>query len=314
MPLLSITMPTRNRPELFERALTSVVRAMEPVAAEVEIAVSDGSSDEASGRVVERLLAGWPGGHCYVWNRPALDMVQNLNRALELGHGTWVHQLHDDDYLLPGAGLMVDALRAATAARERVVLFGVRIVDVHGTPRHRQRRLPAGHLDPAAALRRLMGNSSFVRLPGVVVHREAYEQVGRFDVTAGSPTDLDLWVRLFGRYGLRCVPDAVCAYTVHEGAATTGMWHAGTIESMCRIFDGAVTLGVVPEHRIRRWETDYFHQFILAGAVRHLRHGRRAQAREVLELFRLPDVRRLGPSPRWMALRAAVTALTAGAR
>src|ERR1041385_1279659 len=114
MPLLSITMPTRNRPELFERALTSVINATASVSEQVEITVSDGSSDEATGAVVRRLLTGWPGEHRYVWNRPALEMIENMNRAIHLARGDWIHQLHDDDYLLPGAGpIMVDAIRAA---------------------------------------------------------------------------------------------------------------------------------------------------------------------------------------------------------
>jgi hypothetical protein len=49
--LLSITMPARNRPELLERALRSVLAAVEPVAEDIEVAVSDGSDDEATGAV-----------------------------------------------------------------------------------------------------------------------------------------------------------------------------------------------------------------------------------------------------------------------
>ena len=61
-PVLSITMPTRNRPELLERALHSVVTAMSAVAEHVEVTVSDGSDADTSGHVVERLLGDWPGG------------------------------------------------------------------------------------------------------------------------------------------------------------------------------------------------------------------------------------------------------------
>ena len=59
-------MPTRNRPELLERALRSLVTAMAPVAEHVEVTVSDGSEANTSGRVVDRLLKDWPGGHRYV--------------------------------------------------------------------------------------------------------------------------------------------------------------------------------------------------------------------------------------------------------
>ena len=71
-------MPTRNRAELLERALRSVVGAVAPVAGQVEVAVSDGSDDDASGAVVHRLLTGWPGGYRYVWNRPWLRKIDSI--------------------------------------------------------------------------------------------------------------------------------------------------------------------------------------------------------------------------------------------
>jgi 2-phospho-L-lactate guanylyltransferase (CobY/MobA/RfbA family) len=61
-------MPTRDRSELLERALRSVIRATAAVAEQVEVTVSDGSVDEASARVVRRLLIDWPGRYRYVSN------------------------------------------------------------------------------------------------------------------------------------------------------------------------------------------------------------------------------------------------------
>jgi hypothetical protein len=87
----------------------------------------------------------------------------------------------------------------------------------------------------------------------------------------------------------------------------------GTIRANAEIFDRAVALGIVPERIIRRWQADWYYQFILAGAYRRLRMGRRAEAREVLRLFILPDVRDRGVSPKWLPVRAAFTAATAGA-
>jgi hypothetical protein len=92
------------------------------------------------------------------------------------------------------------------------------------------------------------------------------------------------------------------------------MWNPGTISANGEIFDRAVARGIVPERTIRRWQADWYHQFILAGAYRRLRRGRRAEAREVLRLFELPDVHDRGPSPKWLPVRAAFTAATVGAR
>jgi glycosyltransferase involved in cell wall biosynthesis len=312
-PLLSITMPTRNRPVLLERALRSVLRAVAPVAEHVEVAVSDGSDDGASADVVRRILTGWRAAHRYVWNRPALSLVENMNRAVEISTGEWVMQLDDDDYLLPGAGTaMLDAIRRA-APSESVLMFGVQIVDADGVRRREQTFRRERYLEPRQALRRVLRNSSFVREPAAVVRRVAIEREGLFDTTVGGATDTDMWVRLFSRYGVRCMPQATCAYTIHEAAATTGMWNPGTISATGEIFDRAVARGIVPERIIRRWQADWYHQFILAGAYRRLRMGRRAEARDVLRLFELPDVHDRGVSPKWLPVRAAFRAATAGA-
>jgi glycosyltransferase involved in cell wall biosynthesis len=313
-PLLSIAMPTRNRPELLERAIGSVLEAAGPVARHVEVAVSDGSTDEASGEVVHRLLADWPGGYRYVWNRPALDLPGNMNRATGLATGTWILQLHDDDLLRPGAGRVVlDATRRAGPG-ERVLLFGVDIVSLDGSVRRTQSFRRERYLPPEAALERVLRNSSFVRLPAAVVHRAAFEEEGGFEAALGAACDTDMWMRLFSRYGVRCLPSTTCAYTVHEAATTTGMWNLDTIQAARQIFHRATASKIVPQRSIQRWEADFFHQFILGGAYRRLRRRQRAAARDILRLFDLPELRDLGISRRWLPVRAALLAATAGAR
>ena len=305
-------MPTRDRAELLARALDSIVSATASVAEHVEVVVSDGSADEASAGVVEHRLSGWPGGYRYVSNRPALSLPGNINRAMELATGEWILQLHDDDYLLPDAGPVILETIRRTPPDERVLLFGVEIVDEHGVVQRRQRFRREQYLKPEKALRRVLRNSSFVRQPAAVVHRAAFQDEGWYDTTLGGPCDTDMWMRLFSRYGVRCVPSTTCAYTIHHQAATSGMWNPSTIRVNREIFDRAVARGVVPERFIRRWEADFFHQFILAGVYRRLRLRQRAEARDVLRLFDLPELRDLGTSPRWLAVRVAFAAATAG--
>jgi hypothetical protein len=241
-------------------------------------------------------------------------MVENINRAVELASGEWIQQLHDDDCLLPSAGAaMLDAIRG-TRPGERVLLFGVEIIDGNGVRQRGQAFPRERYLEPTQALHRLLRNSSFVRQPAVVAHRFAYEKEGLFDTTLGGACDLDMWIRLFSRYGVRCVPYSTCAYTIHEAASTTGMWNPDTIRILCDIFDRAIARGIVPEHKVRGWQADYFHQFILAGAYRQLREGRLEEARNVLRLFDLPEVRKLNSSRKWLPARAAFMAATVGAR
>ena len=62
---------------------------------------------------------------------------------------------------------------------------------------------------------------------------------------------------------------------------------------------------------MRRWQADYIHQFILAAAYHRLRARRRAEARDVLQLFRPPAIKALGPSPKWLPIRLAFTTAAA---
>ena len=205
---------------------------------------------------------------------------------------------------------MIDCLRRA-APQEQVLVFGAHIVDAGGVKRREQVFEREQYLSPREALRRLLRNSSFVREPMVVVRRAALVEAGLFELEVGDATDTDMWVRLFSRHGARCLPVTTCAYTIHEAAATMGMWNPRTIEALGTVFDRAVASGVVPEREVRRWQADFIHQFILAGAYRRLRVRRRAEARDVLQLFRLPAVKALGPSPKWLPVRLAFTTAAA---
>ena len=312
-PVLSITMPTRNRTALFERALGSVIQATASVAEHIEITVSDGSDDDATGKVAERLLATWPGRHRYVWNRPGLPLVENLNRAIELATGEWIQQLHDDDYLLPDAGAaMLDAIHRAGPG-QRLLLFGVWIVDEDGVPIRERSFRHERYLEPREALPRLLRNSSFVRQPAMVVHRSGFERDGLFDASIGEATDTDMWVRLFSATASGARPARPARTRSTRAPSRTGCGIRAP-SGRSRIFDRAVALQLVPEPTIRRWQADFLHQFILAGAYRRLRVRRMADGREVLRLFELPEVRRLGLSPKWLPVRVAFIAATVAER
>jgi hypothetical protein len=208
---------------------------------------------------------------------------------------------------------VLDAV-ARAGPEERVLLFGVDVVTMDGAVRRTQTFRRERHLPPGEAMQRVLRNSSFVRLPAAVVHRTAFAEEGGFEATLGAACDTDMWMRLFSRYGVRCVPHTTCAYTVHEAATTTGMWNQEIVHAALRIFDRAVARGVVPERTIRRWETDFVHQFILGGVYRRLRMRQWAEARGLLRLLDLPEIRSLGISTRWLPVRAAFVAATAGTR
>lgn len=312
-PLLTICTPTFERPALLRRALESLIAQSDARLADVELVVSDSSTTDEPEAVARSLLASWPGPTQYVHNRPPLTMIENHNRCVSLATGRYIGFLHDDDLLLPGGiGAVLDVVGAPGAAA--VHLYGVDVIRMDGSLRRRQRPRRDEYLAPEPALRRLLTDSSFVRLPGLVASGEAYRDAGPFDEDASNAIDFDMWVRLFARHGLHTVPRTLAAYTVHETALTSGMFTPDSVERIQRIFARAAALGVIGPAEMRRNEAAWFHKFVLAGAYRRLESGDRAGAAAIMDLFDLPAIRQLGLSPRWLPARIAFTLATLGAQ
>ena len=313
-PLLTIAIPTYNRPDLLRRALGSATEVQPARARAVEVVVSDNSTDDRTALTCKDLLEHWAGSVRYTHNRPSIGAEPNFNRCLELSRGRYVLILHDDDYLLAGAvDKVLDAIERHSDAE--VLLFGAHVVDQDERIRRKQAHKRDRYLPPRQALAAVLRNSSYIRFPAIVVRRRAYSAVGPFDVGLVNPTDFDMWARLLARFGVQLVNATTCAYTVHSGAltSTSGMFNALTVTRITTIFERAATGSVLPPDQVRRHQRDFLHQFILGGAYRELRAGKRDRARQILQLFEHRDVRPLGLSPRWAAVRIAFWALTLGA-
>ena len=301
-PLLSVCIPTYGRPQLLERALRSVVERGQTESDRVEVLVSDNSPD-LNEALALKWLSTWRGPTLYVPNRPDLGAIANFNQCIARASGKFVLLLHDDDFLLAG-GLeaVVEALEWVEDG-DRALLFGVAVVDLDGHVRRRQEFRRDVRLAPEPALRRLLSDSSFVRVPAIVFRRDTLEEIGGFDESVGNPTDFDLLIRLFARHGVRCLPTTIAAYTVHSDAATSSMFHDTMIQTLTDLFERSIRTGILPERVVRQCEADWFHQFILGGTYRPLRAGETAAAKQVFRLFQLPVIRALGQSPRWAPVR-----------
>ncbi|MEX1294897.1 MAG: glycosyltransferase family 2 protein [Candidatus Limnocylindrales bacterium] len=305
-PDLSVCVPTYRRPALMERAVRSAMAGAAAAAARVEILVSDNSPEESEG-AARALLREWPGPATYIANETDIGLIGNLNQCRSRAAGRWVLILHDDDYLQPGG---VDAILEAIDSAEpsdHVLLFGTSVVDEHGHILRQQLHPSDRRLPPSQALRRVLTDSSYVRFPAVVVRRSAYEDVGPFSAEAAQATDFDMWIRLFAAHGVRLVPRAVSAYTVHPGALTSGMFTGEYVGILAGCFQTALDTGVLEPEIVRRSQRDWFHQFLLAGAYRSIRQGDTAAARRVLKLFDVPTIRALGRSRHWLLIRAAIS-------
>jgi hypothetical protein len=308
-PTLTICVPTYSRPELVRRALASVIESATGHEASVEIVVSDNSPEVSEGACREALVP-WAGASTYIGNQVDLGIAGNLNQCIARAAGRYVVFVHDDDRLLPGAVAAI--LQAITEQRpdDQVLLMGVHLVDGEGNLMRRQEFCRDERVIPSDALERLLSDNGIAWFPGVVVSAEAYATVGPFDASVGNATDLEMWVRLFARYGVRCVPRSISAYTVHAGSATQSMaFDQDAVANLIGIFDRARRTKVLRSDTIDRSQAQFLHQVILGATYVELRAGNRGRARQVMRLFDLPTVKALAPPLEWLPARWISTVL-----
>ncbi len=310
-PILSICIPAYNRPLWFRRALDSIVVGNELYAPSIEIIVTDDSDSRECEEIIKEVDDRWTDKFTYEHHAERLGMVENWNRAICLATGRYVLVLHDDDFLLQGAiakivGCLFECLKTVN---HPVLLFGVEVVNEQERVMKRQVFKENQFLCPKKALRQLLSNSSFVRFPAIAIARAVFDEVGLFRAEWRSPCDLDMWIRLFGRYGVYCVQDVTAAYRVHAQALTMGAFNEQTVDLLLGLFAEAAQLNVLSAAEIEDCKALFLHQFILAGAWRQLRRGRWQEFRRVMGLLEMPSIKELVCPQKWWLTRSGFSAL-----
>ena len=208
-PLLSIIIPTYNRPQLLLRAVQS---ALSQTLANIEvIVVDDGSTPAVMLPAQERLRV--------IRQEPNQGGAAARNYGAEAARGRWLTYLDDDDVLLP------DMAEKAVAAIQTIpqnlpkpvaVLFGLTIVNGQGhrLETHLPPTLPRGaHF----CLEEIAPGESFFSKQTLVVEREVLLGMGGFDPSFSSRVHTELFLRLNPVCSLWGVPEVTYHLSAHEG-------------------------------------------------------------------------------------------------
>ena len=159
------------------------------------------------------------------------------------------------------------------------------------------------YLNSQEALIKLLSNSSFVRFPAIVIQRQLFEEIGYFDSKIGEIADLQMWIRLFSKSGLLCIPATTCAYTVHTAALTTGMFNERVIKQLLDLFRTIEQEKILSPEMIKECKSKFFHQFILAGTYRKMKKREFFEARKIMQLFNSNEFDSLHFCLKWFCLR-----------
>ncbi|MCT4647353.1 MAG: glycosyltransferase [Carboxylicivirga sp.] len=194
-PLISILIPSFNRPEYLERAIASALDQRE--ASEFEIIVVDNCSDDDYFNEIKKRV-GKREYTRYYRNEANLGMVGNWNRCINLAKGKWVTFLHDDDVLSPYYVFTMRKLIEEIKDAELIApdaYFGSKISsDLYTKPEN----FDLSKSGKRISLRDMIyGN--IVPTQGTLVSRQAMINIGGFSKQDFPIMDYALWCKFINR-------------------------------------------------------------------------------------------------------------------
>jgi glycosyltransferase involved in cell wall biosynthesis len=191
LPLVSVILPTYNRAWSLRQAVDSVL-AQEGVRFEL-IVVDDGSTDET-----QRLLADY-GDRIRSIRQENRGVSAARNRGISHCRGDLIALLDSDDQWLPGklatqVAFFEDHPDALICQTEEIwIRNGARV-----NPKRRHKK-PSGDIFEASCHLCLVSPSA------VMMRRELFDRVGRFDETLPACEDYDLWLQVAYRYPVHLI-------------------------------------------------------------------------------------------------------------
>ena len=219
---LSIVIPTYNC-AFYLRETLNTLQAQGDRLAKAQIEVVDDASTKDDPEAVVREV--WGDRVSFYRHPKNVGACANFNACLERAERPWVHILHGDDYVLPGA--YDDFATTLATCTAPVAVFGRSLfVDKDSVWLSVSDRLGPeafGHYpyDP------MPWRVCPVQFAGVLFSKEAIAQVGNFDCTFGHAQDWNLWWRIARTGKAAYTNKCVGAYRIFEGNHTSTLVKTG---------------------------------------------------------------------------------------
>lgn len=213
--LVSVIIPTYNRPDYLREAVNSVFAQTYP---SIEILIiDDGSSDGGSHTksalkpyLLDSASPQMPHvTYLYQQNR---GLVSAVNRGLALARGEYIQRLDDDDRLLPEKiARSVEVFQAKPAVG--LIATGYYHIDAVG--KRLRTNLPRPCPESTQLFSMLMGCIS--ACAGVMVRSLVHQKIGVYrDIKA---QDYDMWIRVAREFKVETINIPLAEYRQHSGSS-----------------------------------------------------------------------------------------------
>lgn len=223
LPLVSILIPTYNRPVLFELALRSALEQSYP---NVEIIVCDDSTNNETELLINTYLNKF--NHIqYVKNEKNLGQFQNDLKLLELANGEYINFLMDDDLFHPEKiEKMMNFFIADTKKEIAIVTSHRLMIDEQGTS-YPESGITKKLFDNVNIIDGLDFGNFVLEVNGNYIGEPTTALFRKDDLTVpfgtfsgreyGCNVDMATWLNLLAKGKIVYIPETLSYFRVHGG-------------------------------------------------------------------------------------------------
>lgn len=210
-PLVSVVLPTLDRPVLLGRAIRS---ALAQTFRDFELIVVDDGSAPETRAVVESF----EDERVRYARQERRGAAAAENLGIAMARGRYVAFLDDDDEWLPEK-LGAQVARFGREPAETAVVYTGRIVNRYGRRTYGPSRSTAKN--SGMIHREILSRRVVVSLVSAMVRKECLEEIGGFDESLPTSNDYDLWIRLSERYAFAYLPEPLVSVNYTPGSLST---------------------------------------------------------------------------------------------
>jgi glycosyltransferase involved in cell wall biosynthesis len=229
-PLISVCIPVFNGEKHLKACLDSV---MSQRFSSYEVVICDDGSSDGSISIIEKYSREHERIKFYK-NEFNLGLVGNWNKCMEQANGTWIKFIFQDD--LMNANCLEEMVKHTQAEVELIVcqrnfmIDKVLTEDIKEYYEKRVRTLEnTGHYTSndfsAETISKIAADHpslNFIGEPSLTMFRKiSLAKIGGFDSELKQICDLEFLLRLASVFGLRYIPQKLCAFRIHDSSTTT---------------------------------------------------------------------------------------------
>jgi hypothetical protein len=306
MPFVSIIVPAYNAARFLREALDSLL-AQSYKNTEI-ILIDDASTDatpEIAAEYFDRIT--------YVRQPSNLGIYGNVNAGITRARGDLIAVYHADDVYLP---TIVEAEVAYLNAHPEVgAVFALAIFIDAQSREYGRMLLPrevCGErpLDYRTVLNALLRHKNhFMICPTAMVRASVYREVGSYRPRYGIASDLEMWLRIAGRYPIAVLESHLIKYRRFHGSSSERHDHLRTSpEEYFLIVDERLDCGgraLAEDRAIADYEAHRSEDRLMA-AISYYIKGQSADGRRALSELRVGTILRSRQVQRWRLLALAL--------